>query len=112
MAHKTGWVRLGQSKVRGDEPEPVLFKKVLMAGIKTANGCLSDGVRALQAGNLDAAESLWKKAYAAFDWILLNVMQRRVRKGLPVPDGIVAGVKALFMRMLIYGKVMEKAKSA
>lgn len=83
--------------------DPQRFRAIIVGGIDTAEQWLSDGEKALLAGQFDIAEELWSKAWSNMQWIALNVIQRRLRIGKNESAEIRTRLRELWKRMMLFG---------
>jgi|SRR3990172_2024323 len=79
------------------------FRDIIIAGINTAEGWLSEADRLLAAGRYDDAEEMWKKAFDNLRWVALNVIQRRLRVGKNEGSEVSKRFREFWRRIMIFG---------
>jgi hypothetical protein len=90
------------------------FRDILTAGIDSAEKWLDLGDKAIAAGQFDEAEATWVKAWSNFNWIALNIIQRRLRMGKNEGGEVRTRFRKFWLRMMAFGikKKVAKAKAA
>jgi hypothetical protein len=90
------------------------FAEIILAGINTAERVLDLGDQALAAGDFAVAEEMWTKAWSNFQWIALNIIQRRLRVGKSEGGKVGPRLRKFWMRMMTFGakKKVARAKVA
>jgi hypothetical protein len=90
------------------------FREIIVAGIDTSEKWLELGDKAIAAGQFDEAEAAWVKAWSNFNWIALNIIQRRLRLGKSEGGEVRGRFRKFWLRMMAFGikKKVAKAKAA
>lgn len=88
------------------------FKDYILAGINTAEKWLDLGDKAIAAGQFDEAEVTWVKAWSNFNWIALNIIQRRLRLGKSEGGEVRGRFRKFWMRMMAFGLKKKLAKAS